>query len=183
MATKTLHTIAEFERLPDEAGVRFELNQGELVRMAFPTPRHNLVVGKIFRLLCDFVDAHSLGTVFPSDTGFVLSRDPDTLRGPDVSFISEPRAAGIDMDRNIDGAPDLAVEVVSGSDSAEDLNKKVKQYFAAGCRTVGVVYPATRDVAVYEADGSGRNLSGQQELTAPDLVPGFAVPVSELFVA
>ncbi len=181
MATKTLLTIAEFERLPDEDGVRYELDEGELIRMTFPTPRHNDLVGSIYVLLREHVKSHSLGKVLPSDTGFVLSGDPDTLRGPDVCFVSEPRASGLDMDRNIEGAPDLAVEVVSPSDSAQDLNKKVKQYFAAGCRMVWVVYPVTRDVAVHQADGSSHQVSGKQELTAPDLLPGFAVPVSTLF--
>ena len=181
MATKTLLTIEEFERLPEPEGERSELNEGELVMMTFPTPRHNSVVGRIFRQLSDFVEDKSLGKVFPSDTGFVLGRGPDTLRGPGVSFVSEPRASTLDMDRNIEGAPDLAVEVVSASDSAQDLNKKVKQYFAAGCKMVWVVYPETRDVVVHQADGSARQLSADQELSAPALLPGFTVSVTKFF--
>lgn len=181
MATRTLLTIEGFERLPEREGERSELDEGELVVMTFPTPRHNAVVLLIAKLLDDHVQKSSQGRVFPSDTGFVLSREPDTLRGPDVSFVSEPRASSLDMDRNIEGAPDLAVEVVSPSDSAQDLNKKVKQYFAAGSKVVWVVYPETRDVVVHHSDGSALQLSGDQELAAPDLLAGFAVPVNRLF--
>lgn len=181
MATATLLTIAEFERLPEEEGVLRDLDEGELIRITLPAPRHSVLAGKIYRLLSEFVEKHSLGAVFPSDTGYVLSRNPDTLRGPDVSFLRDERAAAVDLDRHIEGAPDLAVEVVSPSDSAQSLNKKVKQYLAAGCRTVWIVYPLTAQIEVFEADGAVRKLAADQTLEAPDLLPGFATRVSALF--
>ncbi|MCW5980137.1 MAG: Uma2 family endonuclease [Bryobacteraceae bacterium] len=183
VATKTLMTIAELERLPAEDGVRYELDGGDLVRMTFPKPRHNLLVGRIYRILLEFAERTALGIVYPSDTGYVLSRDPDTLRGPDVTYLPARRASLVDPDQHIEGAPDLAVEVVSPSDSAEDLDKKVKQYLAAGGHTVWIVYPLTRTVQVYQADGGVRQLTGDQILEAPELLPGFAVPVSRLFEA
>ena len=112
MVTKTLLTVAEFEKLPHKEGVRYELDEGELVEMTFPTPRHNLIAGRLYAFLDSFVRAGKLGTVFPSDTGYVLSRRPATMRGPDISFIRRERSTAIDLDHNIESAPDLAVEVV-----------------------------------------------------------------------
>ncbi len=181
MATKTLLTIAEFEKLPEKEGVRYELDEGELVEMTFPTPRHNLIVGRLYAVLDGFVRARKLGTVFPSDTGYVLSRQPATLRGPDVSFVGTERSTAIDLDRNIGGAPDLAVEVVSESDTARDLQKKVRQYLATGSRTVWVVYPATREIHVFDADGSVQRLTPDKNLESWHLLPGFSHPIADLF--
>jgi Uma2 family endonuclease len=174
-------TIAEFERLPSGDGVRYELDEGELVKMTFPKPRHNTITLHIAVLLRDFVKKHSLGVVYPSDTGYVLARAPDTLRGPDISFLTKRRAELVDPDQHIEGAPDLTIEVVSPSDSAEDLNKRVRQFLAAGGHTVWVVYPLTRTVAVFQADGSIRELTGDQAVEAPDLLPGFSIRVRDLF--
>jgi len=149
--------------------------------MTFPNPRHNLVTINVQSILRDFVRARSLGKVFPSDTGYLLARDPDVLRGPDASYVRADRLKDIDLDQHIPGAPDLAVEVVSPSDSAQDLNKKVKQYLNAGCQVVWVVYPLTREVEVFEAGGSMRRLTEEDSLEAPDLLPGFRHPVRGLF--
>jgi Uma2 family endonuclease len=181
MATKTLLTIAEFDRLPQQEGLRYELDEGELLTMTFPNPRHNLVAINVQSLLREFVRAHSLGVVFPSDTGYILERDPGVLRGPDASFVRAGRLKDIDLEHNIPGAPDLAVEVVSPNDHAQDLNKKVKQYLKAGCQVVWVVYPVTREVEVFEAGGGVRRLTEADFLEAPDLLPGFRQPVRLLF--
>ena len=181
MPTKTLLTIAEFEKLAEKDGVRYELSEGELVEMTFPTPRHNLIVGRIYGILEGFVRKRRLGTVFPSDTGYVLARQPGTMRGPDVSFVSKERSEVLDLDRNIDGGPDLAVEVVSENDTAKDLQKKIRQYLAAGTHTIWVVYPETREVHVFEADGTVRRLTPAHSLEAPNLLPGFSHRIASLF--
>lgn len=183
MATKTLLTLAEFEQMPVEEGLRFELDEGELVSMTFPNPRHNRVAGEIFTYLKTFVRSGSLGQVYPSDTGYLLSRDPDVLRGPDVSFVRRDRMALIDEERNIEGAPDLAVEVVSPSDKAQDLNRKVQQYLRAGTHTVWMVYPKTRQVEVIEAKGTARFVEADEKLEAPVLLPGFSVFPRDFFDA
>jgi len=181
MVTKTLLTVAEFEKLPEKEGVRYELDEGELVEMTFPTPRHNLIAAKIYEVLAGFARPRNLGIVFPSDTGYVLSRRPATMRGPDISFIRRERSTAIDLDHNIESAPDLAVEVVSENDTARDLQKKVRQYLAAGSQTVWVVYPATREVHVFESDGSVLRLTAERNLESPHLLPGFSHPVADLF--
>jgi Uma2 family endonuclease len=181
MATKTLLTIAEFEKLPEKEGVRYELDEGELVERTFPIPRHNLIAARIYEILAGFVRPRNLGIVFPSDTGYILSRQPATMRGPDISFVRRDRSATLDLDHNIADAPDLAVEVVSENDTAGDLQKKVCQYLAAGAQTVWVVYPATREVHVFEADGSVRRLTAEGNLESPHLLPGFSHPIADFF--
>ncbi|MEK7404087.1 MAG: Uma2 family endonuclease [Acidobacteriota bacterium] len=180
MATTTLMTLGEFERLPEPDGMRHELVEGELTSMTFPKPKHAGVVSNVHYELKHFVKANKIGRV-ALGTGFVLGRDPDTLRGPDVAFLSARRAKRVQPDEFIEGAPDLAVEVASPSDSAEDLMKKVRQYLAAGGHTVWVVYPSLREAHVFEASGGARVVRGDESIEALDLLPGFSLPVSRLF--
>ena len=109
-------TLANFQTLRWPEGVRYELDEGELVSTPLPTPFHNIVAGEIYMVLSSFVDDYRLGRVFPSNTGYVLSHEKATLRGPDVSFVKADRYRSIDLSRDIEDAPDLAVEVVAPSD-------------------------------------------------------------------
>lgn len=180
MSTKTLLTLAEFEQLPEQEGIRYELDEGELVAMTFPVPEHNRVIRRIYDLLNKWLEGHPLGEIFFPDTGYVLSREPATVRGPELSFVLRDRAGRIDAKRNIEGAPDPAIEVVSPSDSAQALNKKVDQYLRSGARSVWVVYPDIRQVHVHTAQGMGK-LGAAERLEQPDLLPGFGVAVQNLF--
>lgn len=177
MATKTLLTIAEFDQLSQVEGVRYELDHGELVAMTEPMPRHNLVRDKIARLLGDFADERQLGTVF-TETGYELS--PGTVRIPDVSFVLLERMRGLDLDRRIQGAPELAIEVVSPTDLAQELAHKVDQYLAAGAKAVWVIYPKSREVQVFSVGSTGV-LRNDAVLDESGLLPGFSIPVSNLF--
>ncbi len=181
MATKTLLTLADFQTLPWPDGVRYELDQGELVSMPFPTPFHNDVAGEIYVVLRAFAKGRRLGHVYPSDTGYMLTREPATVRAPDASFVTAERYSRLDRDRDIEGAPDLAVEVVSPSETATDLHKKIRQYLNAGCRLVWIVYPESREIEVHDHKLGIRLLTGHDTLTAEDLLPGFAIPVKDLF--
>jgi Uma2 family endonuclease len=181
MAAKTLLTLKEFNELPDN-GVRYELDEGELAPMTFPRPKYQRVAKRILIVLERYLERHPIGEAFLSDTGFVLSENPATLRGPDVSFLGAKRVEDVDPNSDIPGAPDLAVEVVSPSDSAAELTRKVNQYLKAGSHTVWVVYPDERQVLVFERSGIVRIVSEEQALDAPALLPGFSVPVSSLFV-
>ena len=180
MSTKTLLTLADFEKLQPPDGLRYELDEGELVTMTFPRPEHNRVVKQVFLLLHDFLEAHPLGELFFPDTGFVLSREPVTLRGPDLSFLRADRARRVDPKPDIDGAPDLVIEVVSPTDSAQDLNRKVHQYLHSGAQEVWVAHPDTREIYVHDASGV-RRLGAHQVLESQALLPGFSIPVETLF--
>jgi Uma2 family endonuclease len=181
MATKTLLTLADFQSLPWPDGVRYELDEGELVSMSFPTPYHNIVASEIYTVLWSFVKENRLGRVFPSDTGYILSHEKVTVRGPDVSFVTADRYRSIDLTRDIEGAPDLAVEVVSPSETAADLHKKIRQYLAAGCQVVWIVYADSREIEVHDRNANIRLFSENDMVTVSDLLPGFAVKIREFF--
>lgn len=176
MSVKTLTTVEELAHLPDD-GLRYELDEGELITMAPASEGHGGITAEVVRLLANFVREHNLGRVLTPDTGFRLA--DDTLRCPDIAFVRKDRVTG--RWTFFQGAPDLAVEVFSPSDSVAQLMRKVHQYLKAGCHTVWVVYPETKQVHVLEASGSDRILDADEVLEAPELLPGFSVRVQSLF--
>ena len=179
MSTKTLITAAELEQMPDDDSVRIELDEGELITMPPAGMDHGDYSLEIARLLKNFVRMHDLGKVYGAETGFKLNAD--TVRAPDAAFVRKQRIASVHRKGFGKGAPDLAVEVFSPSDSVRQLMRKVKQYFAAGCHTVWIVYPDRREVQILEATGSDRLLGPADTLEAPELLPGFAMPVEAIF--
>jgi Uma2 family endonuclease len=178
MTTKTLLTADDLERMPDDDTVRLELDQGELITMPPAGGEHGEVGVNITSVVAPYVRAHKLGRCYNADTGFRLS--DDTVRAPDFAFIRAERAPKATTGF-LRMAPDLAVEVVSPSDSVPQLMRKIKQYFAAGTHTVWVVYPRRKQVHVLEASGADRILNAGDTLDCPELLPGFSVPVESLF--
>jgi Uma2 family endonuclease len=177
MATKTLMTVGDLERLPDD-GMRYELTEGKLITMPPPKPRHVIVSHNLYDSLSAATRERGLGRVFV-EMPYLLSRDQHTLRVPDVSFLRSERARELRDDEYLDGAPDLAVEVVSPSETAVDLDEKIRQYLAGGAAIVWAVYPKTRTVHVYKADGTIQVVSEDGLLEAPDLLPGWSVRVGD----
>jgi Uma2 family endonuclease len=178
MATKTLLSVEQFDQLPITEGILYELNEGELATVTEPMPRHNWVRDTVARLMGNFVEERKLGRVF-LETGYQLT--PDTVRIPDISFLPEGRVREIDLDTRIQGAPALAVEVVSPTDLAEDLTQKVKQYLAGGVKAVWVFYPKTHEVQVFRADGSFLVCHEPEMLEEPDVLPGFSMDLKAVF--
>ena len=176
MATKTLLTVEQFEQLPDD-GTRHELDEGDLVVVPSPFGQHGRIQLRIGSILLSFVDSRSLGLVF-TETGFRLSGD--TVRGPDVSFIRAERASGLDLNKRFECAPDLAVEIISPSETAQEIAHKVRQYLRAGA-AVWIVYPDDRTVHVFETSKKARVLEADDLLEDHLLLPGFSVRVNELF--
>ena len=179
MTTKTLITADELERMPDDDSVRTELDEGELIEMPPVGLEHGDYESGIDTILRAFVKQHDLGKVYVGETGFRL-RD-DTVRAPDVAFVRKERLAAIGKKGFGKGAPDLAVEIFSPSDSVPQLMRKTKQYFKAGCHSVWIVYPERREIHVLEAGGEDRILGEGDTLDCPELLPGFSVAVKELF--
>ena len=135
----------------------------------------NFASSKLARRIGNFVDEKGLGTAACNDAGFISERDPDTVRGPDVSFVRTSRLQ--DPDEYFDGAPDLAVEIVSPGDDASDLREKIKQYLDAGTAVVWVVYPRSRQVEIHTPDKTIRRLGVEDILDASELLPGFQLSV------
>jgi Uma2 family endonuclease len=133
------------------------------------------------RILANFVEDHHLGRVYPGDAGFRLSGD--TVRCPDISFVRESRVADLRSRGFANGAPDLAVEILSPNDSFRQTTRKVRQYFRAGCHTVWVIHPDRKEVEVFDASGADRTLTISDNLEAPELLPGFSVLIADLFPA
>ncbi len=177
--TKTLLTADDLWRMPRD-GRRYELVKGELVEMTPVGPRHGAIARRLGAKLGEFADAHQLGETMV-ETGFCLERQPDTVRAPDVSFLSKERVPPEDHEGYVPGAPDLAVEIVSPGDRDTDIQDKVMDYLAHGTRLVWVVRPRQRTVTVYRPDGTVRLLRETDTLDGEDVVPGFSLLVGELF--
>lgn len=183
MAVSTTISVEDFERLSPSDDRRLELVNGRIVESSFPPPIHNLVAMHVVRLLGAFVDLHRLGLVLPARTGYILSRQPATVRGPDISFLSARRLASVDLHHNIEGAPDLAVEVLSPSDTIAAMRTKLEQYLAAGATAVWVLHPKAREAQVFEPGPRPRLLIAEDTLACQELLPGFSLRVAELFPA
>lgn len=175
-----LVSAEEFARIPDDDH-RYELVEGRVVRMSPPGARHAVLVTGIASLLKQHADAHGLGVVMSSG-GFTIDRGPDTVREPDVAFVSQVRIPGTGVPETFwEGAPDLAVEVVSPSDRRLAVIRKVDQYLARGVRLVWVVDPRLMNVTVYRAGQPAVTLAFDDTLDAGDVMPGFACEVRRLF--
>ena len=176
MAAKTLLTLEQFEQLPDD-GMRHELDEGELISMPPTFGLHGKVLTETAFVLRSFVGPRSLGLVI-SDSGFRLSAG--TVRAPDISFIRADRVGALELERRFECAPDLAIEIISPSETAADIAHKVGQYLHAGA-LVWVLYPKDCTVHVFESSKNARVLEAGDLLEAPGLLPGFSVRVSQLF--
>jgi Uma2 family endonuclease len=161
---------------------RVELVRGEAITMAPAGAEHGEIAGFTFGVLFNFVRTRGLGSLYAAETGFILARNPDTVRAPDVAFVAAERAA---QQRNrtgfFEGPPDLAVEVVSPNDTAEDVEAKVLDYLEAGVRMVWIVRPRTRTVTVYRSLREVQVLRPGDTFDGGDVLPGFTAPVETLF--
>jgi Uma2 family endonuclease len=179
MITKTLLTADDLARMPDDASVQIELDEGELITMPPAGEDHGHVEMDLAVRIGYFVKRKKLGRVYGGDTGFRLN--DRTVLSPDVAFVRRERVEAVRSKSFANGAPDLAIEIFSPSDGLRQSTRKVKQYLAAGCQTVWVIYPKRQEVKVFEASGVERTLHAGDLLKAPDLLPGFSVKVAELF--
>jgi Uma2 family endonuclease len=177
-----LMTADELLALPDD-GTRRELVRGELRTM----PPGGLEQGDRSSVLDGslgvYVRARKLGRVFTNEPGFVLNTDPDTVRSPDLAFIRAERLreTGVPGGYYRHGAPDLAVEVISPNDRYTEVGEKVAEWLEHGALLVFVVDPRRRTVAVHRHDGSVRMLGLNDVLDGEEVVPGWSLPVRELF--
>ena len=188
MAVSTQRSLVSADDLPALSsrlaaeGKRTELVRGDLVVMAPAGGRHGHIANSIAYLLTEFTRARQGGMVFAAETGFLLRRDPDTVRAPDVAFVAAGRLAeGGPPAGFLELAPDLAVEVVSPSDSPAAVRGKVRDWLEAGTPLVWVVYPDSRSVAVHRQAGQPQQLSETDSLSGAPALPDFAVPVRDLF--
>ena len=176
---QTLITVEEFWEMDFDGPV--ELVRGEIVEMPRPNTWHGYCCNKAGHYLQVWNDDDRYGFIISNDSGVLTERDPDTLRGPDVYFIRRERLPqGTLPEKWIEVAPDLAVEVLSPTDSWRDLWDKVHEYFALGVREVWVIDPRKRKLHVMRADDEPRILEDGETLESDDVLPGFSCEVSRL---
>jgi Uma2 family endonuclease len=143
-------TADELLRIADD-GFRYELVRGELRKMAPAGNVHGKVAMRKAWRLAQYVEANELGVVFAAETGFRLASDPDTVRAPDVAFVSRARVEQVGPTEGYwPGAPDMAVEVISPSDTYTEVDEKVAEWLEAGTRMVVVINPRNRTMKVHE---------------------------------
>lgn len=175
----TLLTADEFWQLPED-GRRCELVHGEVVETMPPGAKHGAIAARMSRLLLNWLE-NGPGGYVGVEAGFMLARDPDTVRAPDVAYVAAARIpAGGVPEGFWPLAPDLAVEVVSPAEAADEVREKVRSYLAAGVLEVWLVFPRTREVLIHTPDGIGRAYDATAALTSA-LLPGFVCPLADLF--
>jgi Uma2 family endonuclease len=182
MPTTTQHiTAEELLRMPDD-GMRYELVRGILVTMPPPGNIHGYQTMRLGWRLAQHVESNDLGVVYAAETGFKLASNPDTVRGVDIAFVSKRRVEEVgDVAGYWPGAPDLAVEVISPSDTYTEVEEKVAEYLQAGAKAVWVVNPRRRTITLYHSLSDITILTEHDTLEGGDLLPGFRCRVSEVF--
>lgn len=171
------HMTAEellLTHLPDKST---ELIRGRLVVREPPGARHGSVTMNLALRLANHVDLTGAGQVFAAETGFTLSRAPDTVRAPDIAFVRRERLPRPIPDGYAELAPDLVVEVLSPRDRPGEVLAKVADWLEAGTALVWVIDPERRVARVYRADGREDSIDETESLNGEDVLPGFGCPL------
>ena len=172
-------TAEEFWRLP-ENGTRRALVRGEVVEEMPPGGLHGIVASRVVVRLNAWI-VEGPGGAVGVESGFLIGRDPDVVRGPDVFYLKPDRIPDEGAPEAFwTVAPDLAVEVISPSETAGDVREKVRDYLTAGSPLVWVVYPRTREVVVHTPDGLARTHGPGDALEGFEVLPGFRCAVADL---
>ncbi|MCL4247117.1 MAG: Uma2 family endonuclease [Anaerolineae bacterium] len=181
-AQERLYTADDLLKMTIDDHLKVELVEGVLVEMPPASSIHSIISALLIRLLGNFVAENRLGGYVTGEQGgYQLAEAPDTVRAPDAAYISKARAPEL-TSTYFKGAPDLAVEVISPNDKATDVQEKIDEYLQHGSRLVWAIYYKTHVVVVHTPAGS-RTLHENDTLDGGDVLPGFSLPVREIFAA
>ncbi|NJK43664.1 MAG: Uma2 family endonuclease [Pleurocapsa sp. SU_196_0] len=182
LAARQLVTAEMLESMP-HGEERFELVRGEIISMPPAGGEHGAITMDLAAVLAIHVKTHKLGRVFAAETGFILRRNPDTVRGADIAFISAARLETLgELPKGFCPiVPDLAAETISPNDLYTDTHEKALEWLEAGTRAVIVIDPHKRHVTVYRSRSNIVVLEGDDILELEDVVPGFRLPVITIF--
>ena len=173
-------TLEEFSQLPGDGQIH-EIAAGELITMPFPKSLHTLIAHRVYKALQPSLNQYDHSEAL-FEAGYILSLAPLTVRQPDVSVLTKERIHSTALDSYFEGAPEIAIEIVSPSDSAEYLEAKVKDYLESGSTEVWILYPKTKHIHVFSRTDAPKLFTEKQTLESSDLLPGFSVKVADLFL-
>ncbi len=176
------YTLADLRAMPDD-GIRRELHHGELVEMNPPAFKHMLLANRLSTRLSVYVETHDLGYV-GAEGGYLMHTDPDsgkqTVLIPDVSFVSKARKPK-NLDDLFMGAPDLAVEIISPSETYMMIRAKLRDYFAYATRMVWLVYSDTPSIEVFTSFENAAIAGLDGVISGGEVIPGFTLSVRDVF--
>jgi Uma2 family endonuclease len=179
MTSMRLYTAEEYEALGDDK--RTELVRGVISEVREPPGwAHGFTVAEIARAIGNYLDTHPIGIAM-AEAGYVTERNPDTVRGPDATFMTYERAKQLKGYGFSQVAPDLAIEVLSPSNTRREIEEKVAEYFTMGARLVWIADPKKRTVTVLAPEALAYVVAGGELLDGGDVLPGFRVEVKKLF--
>ena len=174
-------TAEELAALPDD-GWFYELDRGRLVRVAPASSRSGVVTARASRRISNFVKDNELGFCGSAELGYVLARNPDRVRAPDISFVRAERIPATGIPNAFwPGPPDLAVEVRSPTNRLAEVLRKIADYLEAGTRLVWLLEPDPRRAMVYRADGAVTVVGEDGVLDGEDVLPGFQLRLAEVW--
>jgi Uma2 family endonuclease len=176
-ATKLLLTAEQFDNYPFEEDKRYELDEGELIEMTRPAYLHNRVLMRLSGMLFIYFESNALGEVLNSENLYALS--PSTRRSPDVAVILGDRRKELQGAKVIPIIPDIAVEVLSPSETQRMIRRKMKQYFEAGVKEVWLIDPEVREAEIWK--GPALSDAADADTLASPLLPGFSLSLADLF--
>jgi len=177
----TAEEFYQWANRPENEGRCCELEQGRIVEMSRPGKLHGLICANVARILGNHVAARKKGYVCSNDTGVVVERNPDTVRGPDVLLFEDVDKVEQVEEKYGETPPVLAVEVLSPNDSYSRVRDRVHEQIRFGTALVWVLDPDARNVTVHYPDGSDKNVRENEELTGKDAPPDFRCRVAEFF--
>ena len=159
-----------------------ELVAGRIVRMTPASPTHGRIEVNVAAALKQFVRTRNLGVVMAGEVGVFTGRNPDTVRAPDVLYLSHERDARRRRPQGfLDVAPELVVEILAPTDRPDELRRKLSEYLAAGVRIAWVIDPTARTVTVHHDPGTPLALAAGAVVTGEDVLPGFELTVDDVF--
>ena len=170
-----------FSHLPENEDRILELQRGEVVEMSRPGKRHGLVCGNVSRILGNYAMARKKGYVCSNDTGMLVDRDPDTVRGPDFAFFEDTQSFDQVEEKYGEQPPLLAVEVLSPNDSMGKVNRLVREQLLFGVQMVWVLDPEVLNVTVYRLGKDYYVLEEPDEITGEEVLTEFRCRVAEFF--
>lgn len=174
--------IEDLEGLADHEN-SYELVHGDLFMMTPASPLHGIYALRLGAALLSYVEENQLGVVVSAEPGFILQQEPDlTVRAPDIAFVRNDHIPSKDQRSGFWAvAPDLVVEIISPSESAESIQEKVQDYLTAGTSLIWLVYPRLRSVVEYRSPTQIRQYNTEETLDGADIIPGFQLPLQSFF--